>query len=255
MIQTSLGVKFSSLVISLAYGNLFLGILLVGVASFILGMGLPTTAAYIVLSVMAVPALLNLGEGVGLSLLAAHLIVFWYSLDSCFTPPVCVPAYTAGGIADANPSKAAWAAFRSAKGMYVIPLMFAYTPLISFDDPLALAETFIAGVFGFLALSAVMVGHMFRPLTWLDRAILLVAAAGLFWPAWSITPVVWWCWWSRWSCSDAAIVEKVAGRARRAGVINDGAAGTERCRDFSPPQRIARTPLGTEGVDLPIHRA
>ena len=115
-------------------------------------------------------------------MLAAHLIVFWYSLDSCFTPPVCVPAYTAGGIADANPSKAAWAAFRSAKGMYVIPLMFAYTPLLSFDDPLALAETFIAGVFGFLALSAVMVGHMFRPLTWLDRAILLVAAAGLFWP-------------------------------------------------------------------------
>jgi TRAP transporter 4TM/12TM fusion protein len=182
LLQTSLGIKFSSIVISLAQGNLFLGILLVGIASFILGMGLPTTAAYIVLSVMAVPALLNLGEAVGMSLLAAHLIVFWYSLDSNFTPPVCVPAYTAGGIADANPSKAAWAAFRSAKGMYVIPLMFAYTPLLSFDNPLALGETFVAGVLGFFALSAVMVGYMFRPLSWFDRALLLIAAAGLFWP-------------------------------------------------------------------------
>lgn len=183
LIQTSLGIKFSSLVISLANGNLFLGILLVGVASFILGMGLPTTAAYIVLSVMAVPALLNLGEGIGLSLLAAHLIVFWYSLDSCFTPPVCVPAYTAGGIANANPSKAAWAAFRSAKGMYIIPLMFAYTPLLSFDDPIALAVTVIAGLIGFFALSAVMVGQMIVRLSWFDRILLLVAAAGLFWPA------------------------------------------------------------------------
>jgi len=182
LLQTSLGIKFSSIVISLSQGSLLLGILLVGIASFILGMGLPTTAAYIVLSVMAVPAMLDLGEAVGLSLLAAHLIVFWYSLDSNFTPPVCVPAYTAGGIADANASKAAWAAFRTAKGMYVIPLLFAYTPLLSFDDPLALAATFISGMFGFYALSAVMVGQMITRLNWFDRTLLLVAAAGLFWP-------------------------------------------------------------------------
>jgi len=183
LLQTSLGIKFSSIVISLSQGSLFLGVLLVGIASFILGMGLPTTAAYIVLSVMAVPAMLDLGEAVGLSLLAAHLIVFWYSLDSNFTPPVCVPAYTAGGIADANASKAAWAAFRTAKGMYIIPLMFAYTPLLSFDDPLALAATFIAAMFGFYTLSAVMVGQMIARLNWFDRILLLVAAAGLFWPS------------------------------------------------------------------------
>lgn len=183
LLQTNLGIKFSSIVIALSQGSLFLGILLVGIASFILGMGLPTTAAYIVLSVMAVPAMLDLGEAVGLSLLAAHLIVFWYSLDSNFTPPVCVPAYTAGGIANANPSKAAWAAFRSAKGMYIIPLMFAYTPLLSFDDPLALTATFVSGLFGFYALSAVMVGQMIARLSWFDRILLLIAAAGLFWPS------------------------------------------------------------------------
>ena len=182
LFQTGLGIKFSSIVISLANGELLLGILLVGIASFVLGMGLPTTAAYIVLSVMAVPALLTLGEPVGLSLLAAHLIVFWYSLDSNFTPPVCVPAYTAAGIANANPSKAAWAAFRYAKGMYVIPLMFAYTPLLALDQPLMLAETFIAAMFGFAALGAVLTGFFIARTTMLDRAILTLAAVGLFWP-------------------------------------------------------------------------
>ena len=96
LFQTGLGLKFSSLMVALAGDSLLLAIILVGVASFVLGMGLPTSAAYIVLSVMAVPALLDIGQPWGLSLLAAHLIVFWFSLDSCFTPPVCVPAYTAG---------------------------------------------------------------------------------------------------------------------------------------------------------------
>jgi TRAP-type uncharacterized transport system fused permease subunit len=182
LLQTSLGIKFSSIVISLAQGNLFLGILLVGFASFILGMGLPTTAAYIVLSVMAVPALMELGGPWGLSLLTAHLVVFWYSLDSCFTPPVCVPAYTAAGIADANANKTAWAAFRLAKGMYVIPLMFVYTPLLDFSDPIALGQTFAAAMFGFIALGAVMVGYFVTSLKAAERLLLGVAALALFWP-------------------------------------------------------------------------
>ncbi|MAE05828.1 MAG: permease [Nitrospinae bacterium] len=181
--QTGLGLKFSSLVVSLSQGNLFLGILLVGIASFVLGMGLPTSAAYIVLSVMAVPAMLELGESIGLTMLAAHLIVFWYSLDSCFTPPVCVPAYTAAGLADANPAKAAWAAFRAAKGMYVIPLMFAYTPLLLIGTkPLSALEALVAAIIGFTGLSAAMVGHMYFPFGAPMRALLIAAAILLFWP-------------------------------------------------------------------------
>ena len=99
--------------------------------------------------------MLELGEPIGLTVLAAHLIVFWYSLDSCFTPPVCVPAYTAAGLAGANPAKAAWAAFRTAKGMYVIPLMFAYTPLLLIGTkPLPALEAFASALLGFTALSA-----------------------------------------------------------------------------------------------------
>ncbi len=182
LFQTGLGLKFSSVVVALAGDSLFLAIILVGVASFVLGMGLPTSAAYIVLSVMAVPALLDIGAPWGLSLLAAHLIVFWFSLDSCFTPPVCVPAYTAGGIAQANPSAAAWAAFRTAKGMYVIPVMFGFTSILAIDQPQALTQTFVAAVFGFLATGAVIVGHMYVRLVAMERLVLTLAALGLFWP-------------------------------------------------------------------------
>ena len=182
LFQTGLGLKFASLVTSLAQGSLFLGIVLVGIASFVLGMGLPTSAAYIVLSIMAVPALLDLGQSVQLSLLAAHLIVFWFSLDSCFTPPVCVPAYTAAGIAGANPSKAAWAAFRTAKGMYIIPLLFAYSSILTISDPLMLGITFLAALAGFLCTASLIVGHMYVDLNWTDRAVLAIAAICLFWP-------------------------------------------------------------------------
>lgn len=179
--QTGLGLKFSSMVIALAGGNLFLGIVLVGIASFILGMGLPTSAAYIVLSVMAVPALLELGEPFMLTLIAAHLIVFWFSLDSSFTPPVCVPAYTAAGIADARPNKAAWAAFRAAKGMYVVPMMFAFTPILLLNQPLALAETFFFALIGFMAMGVALVGHLYVRANVIERLIFGAIALALFW--------------------------------------------------------------------------
>lgn len=182
--HSGLGVKFASLVVTLSMGSLLLGIIVVGVASFVLGMGLPTSAAYIVLSVMAVPALLDIGESYGLSLLAAHLIVFWFSLDSCFTPPVCVPAYTAAGIANAQPNKAAWAAFRTAKGMYVVPLMFGFTPILLLGKPFLLMETFVSATFGFLAMAAVIVGFLYVKVGLAERLVLAVAAGLLFWPGW-----------------------------------------------------------------------
>ncbi len=182
--QTGLGLKFSSLVITLSYGNLFLGIVMVGLASFVLGMGLPTSAAYIVLSVMAVPALLELGEPFALTLMAAHLIVFWFSLDSSFTPPVCVPAYTAAGIADAQPNKAAWAAFRTAKGMYVVPMLFAFSPLLLLDQPFNLGETVITAFIGFMGMAALMVGFLYVKIGWPERLLWGVATFCLFWPNW-----------------------------------------------------------------------
>ena len=135
---------------------------------------------------MAVPALLELGQGheIAITILSAHLIVFWFSLDSSFTPPVCVPAYTAAGIADAKPNKGAWAAFRTAKGMYVVPMLFAFSPLLLLDQPLAVAEVLFFGLIGFMGLAAVMVGFLYVKIGVTERILLAAVTLCLFWPDW-----------------------------------------------------------------------
>ncbi|MEZ4716033.1 MAG: TRAP transporter large permease subunit [Caldilineaceae bacterium] len=95
---------------------------MIGVASLILGMGVPVTAAYLIVAVLAVPALTDLG----VALIAAHMIVYWFSQDSNITPPVCVAAYAGAAIAGADPWKTGWTSFKFAKLLYVMPLLFAY---------------------------------------------------------------------------------------------------------------------------------
>ncbi|GAB4247055.1 TRAP transporter fused permease subunit [Deferrisoma sp.] len=126
---TGIGLKFSDIIISLAGGNLLPAILLVGLASLVLGMGVPVTAAYLITAVLAVPPLTEMG----VVLIAAHMIVYWFSQDSNITPPVCVAAYAGAAIAGADPWKTGWTSFKFAKLLYVMPLLFAYTPAILFE--------------------------------------------------------------------------------------------------------------------------
>jgi len=126
---TGIGLKFSDIIISLAGGNLLAAILLVGLASLVLGMGVPVTAAYLITAVLAVPPLTELG----VVLIAAHMIVYWFSQDSNITPPVCVAAYAGAAIAGSDPWKTGWTAFKYAKLLYVMPLLFAFTPSILFE--------------------------------------------------------------------------------------------------------------------------
>jgi len=126
---TGIGLKFSDIIISLADGNLLLALLLVALASLVLGMGVPVTAAYLIVAVLAVPALGDLG----VPILAAHMIVYWLSQDSNITPPVCVAAYAGAAIAGSDPWKTGWTAFKYAKLLYVMPILFAFTPSILFE--------------------------------------------------------------------------------------------------------------------------
>ena len=177
---TGLGLKFSSIVVSASGGSLFLGIILVGVASFVLGMGLPSSSAYIVLATMAAPALIDLG---GMSAVTAHMIIFWFSLDSCYTPPVCIPAYTAAAIAEADPMKTGWTSFKAAKGLYVIPFLFAYSPAILLNG--SLAEIILVTLTTGIALAAGMAGlsgYLIGRATWAERAGLLLGAFMMLWP-------------------------------------------------------------------------
>ncbi|MDF1579679.1 MAG: TRAP transporter fused permease subunit [Desulfuromonadales bacterium] len=125
---TGIGLKFSDIIISLASGNLVMALILVALASLVLGMGVPVTAAYLITAVLAVPPLAEMG----VPILAAHFIVYWFSQDSNITPPVCVAAYAGAAIAGSDPWKTGWTSFKFAKLLYVMPILFAFTPAILF---------------------------------------------------------------------------------------------------------------------------
>ena len=124
---TGMGLKFSSLVVSLSGGVRLFAILLIGLASLVLGMGLPVTASYIVLVILAGPALMDMG----VPLLTAHMIVFWYSQDANVTPPVSLASFAGAGIAGANPMRTGFTSWKLAKGLYLIPIVMAYNPLLA----------------------------------------------------------------------------------------------------------------------------
>jgi TRAP transporter 4TM/12TM fusion protein len=126
---SGLVLTFADIVIELADGRLFLTILLIALASLVLGMGVPVTAAYLITAVVAVPALTHLG----VNEIAAHMIVYWLSQDSNITPPVCIAAFAGATIAKANMWKTAFTAFKFAKFLYLGPFLFGYVPGFSLN--------------------------------------------------------------------------------------------------------------------------
>ncbi len=126
---TGLVLTFADIVIELASGSLVLTILLIALASLVLGMGVPVTAAYLITAVVAVPALTHLG----VNEIAAHMIVYWLSQDSNITPPVCIAAFAGATIAKANMWRTAFAAFKFAKFLYLGPFLFGYVPAFSLN--------------------------------------------------------------------------------------------------------------------------
>jgi TRAP transporter 4TM/12TM fusion protein len=142
---SALILTFADIMIDLAGGSLLLTILLIALASLVLGMGVPVTAAYLVTAVVAVPALTHLG----VNELAAHMIVYWLSQDSNITPPVCIAAFAGATIAKANMWKTAFTSFKFAKFLYLGPLLFGYVPGFSLDgSPMDIVKAFIAIIIG-----------------------------------------------------------------------------------------------------------
>jgi TRAP transporter 4TM/12TM fusion protein len=141
---SGLVLTFADIVIELAGGSLVLTILLIALASLVLGMGVPVTAAYLITAVVAVPALTHLGVNV----LAAHMIVYWLSQDSNITPPVCIAAFAGATIAKANMWKTAFSAFKFAKFLYLGPFLFGFVPGFSLTgSPMDIVKAFIIIIF------------------------------------------------------------------------------------------------------------
>ncbi len=177
---TGLGLKFSSLMLSFSMGNIVLAILLVILASLVLGMGLPVTASYIVLIVLTGPALVN---DFGIPLIIAHLLVFWYSQDSNVTPPVALAAFAAAGVARADPMKTGFAAWKFAKGLYLIPLFMVFNPEIITGGPLLVVTWGVLTAFAALgAFAAALEGFIFTRMYPLSRLLAALGTVAIFWP-------------------------------------------------------------------------
>lgn len=193
---SGIGITFSQLIMEWSGNSLFIAIILVAIASLILGMGLPVTASYVVLSVLSAPALVGLmlspemaalvNAGIQIPevtmyLLSAHLIIFWLSQDSNLTPPVCLAAFAAAAIAKTPPMATGMTSWKVGKGMYIIPLLFAFTPLIN-GTWIERFEVFGFALLGIMAFSIVMEGYWDKKMSVLERFVFAIAAVLLLTP-------------------------------------------------------------------------
>lgn len=166
--QTGIGLQFTQFVMDFSGGYLLIALGLISIVALVLGMGLPVTAAYIVLAVMAVPMLSDFG----LSLLTAHLIVFWLSQTSNVTPPIALAAFAGAGVANANPMKSSVEAFKLAGGLFIIPIMMAYTNLVdSSAGAWSLTLSIVQTLTIIIAIAVSIEGYLLRVLTTAERLL------------------------------------------------------------------------------------
>jgi TRAP transporter 4TM/12TM fusion protein len=176
---TGLGITINNAIMRAAGHSVIAALLLTMVSSLILGMGLPTVAAYLVQVGVTIPALVRLGvDPVG-----AHLFVFYFAILGNVTPPVAVAAYAASAIADSNPAQTGWKALAISLPAFIVPFMFVADPVLLLrGDALATLLSLATAVVGVTALAAAIIGHAIGPLGWIPRAALAIGALMTLYP-------------------------------------------------------------------------
>ncbi|MFC7007023.1 DUF3394 domain-containing protein [Halalkalicoccus salilacus] len=176
---TGLGLKFSSLITTASGGILIVALVLTMITSIILGMGLPTTAAYVVLAALGAPALTALG----VELLAAHLFIFYFGIISAITPPIMLAVFTASSIAESDPWKTGATAVNLAAAGFLVPYLFVLGPeLLLIGGTTAIVTSAVTAVIGVIALSAGTQGYFYAPAHAIERVALVVGAVALIYP-------------------------------------------------------------------------
>lgn len=165
VMQTGMGVKLTSAILQLAMGNTFLALICVMIACFILGMGMTTVAAYVIVCILMVPALIKMG----IPLLPAHMFALYFAVLSMVTPPVALAAYAAAGIAKASVTKTGWVAFLLCCSGFMIPFVFVYNPaLVLQGTPIETLRVFVGACIGIYALSGAIMGtYLYSLSLWL----------------------------------------------------------------------------------------
>ncbi|WP_319531844.1 TRAP transporter fused permease subunit [uncultured Cohaesibacter sp.] len=176
---TGLALQISSMILSWGGDSLLAVLILTMIASFILGMGMPTSAAYLLLAILVAPALVKFG----LPILAGHMFIFYYGLLSAITPPVAIAAYAGASIAGSEPNETAIEAIRLGFVSVVAPFMFVYAPeLLLIGSPLEIIIAVIGAFAAVFALGTSFAGWIGRPLSVIERLVLIVAGFALIAP-------------------------------------------------------------------------
>jgi len=176
---SGLGFTLTLTLLNLGDSSAILLLLLTAAVSIILGMGMPTTAVYVLLAVLVAPGLAKLG----IMPIAAHLFIFYFGMLSMVTPPVCIASYAAATIGKTDPVRTGWEAMRLCSIAYVIPFLFVFSPsLLLYGRWYIVALSVITAIIGSILLGVGMVGFMFRPIGAIKRVLFLLAAAGLLIP-------------------------------------------------------------------------
>ena len=176
---TGLGMKFCSLVLAVGGSNLFLVLIMIMCASLLLGMGLPTTPAYLILAVLGAPTLVRMG----VDPLAAHMFVFYFGCMSMITPPVGLAVYAASCIAGADFWKTSKESLLLALPAFLVPYMFVFHPaLVGRGETSSIISAAIGGLFGSVVLGSGLSGWFFGPVTLWKRVLLSAAGIALILP-------------------------------------------------------------------------
>jgi TRAP transporter 4TM/12TM fusion protein len=165
---TGLGLTFSSVMLSMTGESLFLTMIMVAVTALVLGVGAPITATYVILAVLVPPALARLG----VSTAESHLSLIWYSQLSSITPPVCLVAYAAAAIAEADPFRTAIHALKFGAFLIVMPFLFVYTPLLLEAEPWVNVLTIVTATIAAVTFAATLQGYFYRRNTRLEGLVL-----------------------------------------------------------------------------------
>lgn len=179
---TGLGVRLSSILVEISGGQLWILLCLAGLTCYILGMGISSIAAYILLSILIAPALVNMG----LPVLAAHLFILYMGATTMITPPFCPAIYVASGIAGSPMLSSGFLAVRLGIVLLIVPFMFAYKPaLLLTGTILGIGIATLTSFIGVAALAMGLQGYMFGNINWVQRALLILGAMMLVIPGWS----------------------------------------------------------------------
>jgi len=180
--QTGLGQKFAMIIFNYSGHYLLLALIFTMLIAVILGMGMPTTAAYAISASVLAPALIR---EFNVPPMAAHLFIFYFACLSALTPPVALASFAAAAIASARPWDVGWMGMKFALAGFLIPYMFVYGPaMVLVGSGIEITLTIITGIVGTIALAAAVQGWLLKKASLPERILLLIAAIALIKPGW-----------------------------------------------------------------------